>query len=208
MLVRTASLSRLLECEDMTSEDIMDRYWRKDGNIFSLLSRDCFIEVTWAELPGFPYAVLSYQWKQSWHSLVKFILLSHNRVHQPWMWIDIKCLDHMAKDKMTTVSRVDEIYFFAKEYHVMEIGSLVRGWVLYELSCVSESSLPPTFHLSTKDPALIMMVKEFFNTSGFDGSAFTTKSDVEFVRRKIIVRYGNVDNFNKKVIAILDQMFV
>ena len=114
----------------------------------------------------------------------------------------------MNPEKMITIKRSDEIYFHAKEYHLMEIGSLFRGWVLFELSSVAEAMLPPTIHLSTQDPAAIKVMKRFLSSTGFDGCEFTEETDREIVRKKIINRYGSVINFNEKIIAIVNKIFV
>jgi hypothetical protein len=207
MLVSTVSLSHLLR-KDFTSEDLLKTYWQREGNIYSVIPRDSFIEVKWADLPSTPYAVMSYQWQSKWGSIAEFILHSKKRVLQEFMWIDVLCLDQMSADKMTTIKRSDEIYFHAKEYHLMEIGSLFRGWVLFELSSVKETMLPPAIHLSTQDPAAIKAMKRFLRASGFDGCEFTEESDREIVKKKIINRYKSVAEFNLRIIAIVDKLFV
>jgi hypothetical protein len=198
----------LLKKADMTSNDLLKTFWQKEGSVYSVIPRDSFIEVKWADLPTIPYAVLSYQWQSKWGSIAEFILHSDNRVLQKYMWIDVLCLDQMSPDKMTTIKRSDEIYFHAKEYHLVEIGSLFRGWVLFELSSVKETMLPPSIHLTTQDPAAINVMKRFLRSSGFDGCEFTEDSDREVVQKKIIDRYGSVAEFNKKIIAIVDKIFV
>ena len=208
MLVKTASLRHLLEKKVMSSEDILETCWKKEGNIFSVIPPDSFIEVKWIDLPSTPYAVMSYQWQSKWGSIAECILLSDKRVKADYMWIDVLCLDQMSSDKMTTIKRSDEIYFNAKEYHLMEIGSLNRGWVLFELSSVNESMLPPAIHLTTQDPAGIKLMKQFLISSGFDGCNFTEESDREIVKKKIIDRYGSVAEFNLRIIAIVDKIFV
>ena len=208
MLVRTASLHSLLKKGDLTSEDLLKTYWQKDGNIYSVIPRDSFIMVKWADLPTTPYAVMSYQWQSKWGSIAEFILHSKKRVLQEYMWIDVLCLDQMSADKMTTIQRSDKIYFHAKEYHLMEIGSLLRGWVLFELSSVKETMLPPAIHLTTKDPAAIDMMKSFLRSSGFDGCQFTEELDREIVKKKIIDRYERVAEFDLRIIAIVDKIFV
>jgi hypothetical protein len=51
MLVRTASLRHLLRKKDMSSsEDLLETCWKKDGNIFSVIPPESFIEVKWADL--------------------------------------------------------------------------------------------------------------------------------------------------------------
>jgi len=208
MLVRTASLRYLLGKKDIASEDILETCWKKEGNVYSVIPPESFIEVKWTDLPSTPYAVMSYQWQSKWGSIAEFILLSDKRVLQEYMWIDVLCLDQMSSDKMTTIKRSDEIYFHAKEYHLMEIGSLFRGWVLFELSSVKESMLPPAIHLTTQDPAGINVMKQFLRSSGFDGCNFTEESDREIVKKKIIDRYGSVAEFNLRIIAIVDKIFV
>jgi hypothetical protein len=208
MLVSTVSLSHLLKKSAMTSEDLLKTYWQKEGNIYSVIPRDSFIEVKWADLPTTPYAVMSYQWQSKWGSVAEFILHSKNRVREDYMWIDVLCLDQMSTDKMITIQRSDEIYFNAKEYHLMEIGSLLRGWVLFELSSVKETMLPPAIHLTTQDPAAIDMMKSFLRSSGFDGCKFLEESDREIVKKKIIDRYKSVAEFNLRIIAIVDKIFV
>ena len=203
--MKTASLRLLLTRQNMTSEDILEKFWKTEGNIYSLLPRDCFKEVTWAELPTTAYAVLSYQWRQNWHSMVHFILMSEKRVIQDYMWIDCKCLDQLAKDKMTTINRSDEIYRNANAYHLIEVGSLFRGWVLFELASANQK---PIIHISTQDPAMIEMVKEQLAKTGFEGSKFKEESDRNFVRTKVVQRYGSVAIFNREIIAIVNRIFV
>ena len=51
MPTKTSSLARLLNREDiMTRNDILQLVWEKDGNIFSLLPKDCFVKRHWEVL--------------------------------------------------------------------------------------------------------------------------------------------------------------
>ena len=206
MLIKTASLRRLLEKDDMTSYQIKKAFWDRDGNIYALLPEDCFVRVTWDELPRYRYGVLSYMWGSPWHPLVHFILDSESGVLQPYMWVDIKCLDQLSKDKMKTIQRSDEIYHHAKEYHLMELGSLFRGWVLFELASVKPTMLPPITHYTTKDPVAIKMVLAHLRRTGFDGSEFTDEADRAVVKKKILDTYGSVEKFNEKIISIVDNI--
>ena len=211
MLVRTVSLVHLLKEKkgEMTSEDLLKTFWQKDGNLNSLIPPDNFKAVPWEDLADTPYAVMSYQWLSKWGPMVEFILLSTERVKADYMWIDVLCLDQMDPTKMTTIKRSDEIYNKAQEYHLMEIGSLFRGWVLFELSSVKETLLPPCTHLSnTQDPAGIKRMKGFLRSTGFDGCEFTEEADRAVVKKKIIDRYGSVPSFNKAIIAIVDKIFI
>jgi hypothetical protein len=174
-----------------------------------LISPDNFKAVQWEDLAATPYAVMSYQWLSKWGPMVEFILHSTTRVKADYMWIDVLCLDQMDPTKMTTIKRSDEIYYHAQEYHLMEIGSLFRGWVLFELSSVKETLLPPCTHLSnTQDPAGIKRMKGFLRSTGFDGCEFTEEADRAVVKKKIIDRYGSVPSFNQAIIAIVDEIFI
>ena len=208
MLVKTESLRLLLQHEDMSSEDILTIFWERDRNIFSLIPRENFKVCRWADLRDTPYGVMSYQWKSNWHAILRFILYSIDRVLEEYMWIDVFCLNQVNQSRMKTVRRSDEIYYHAKGYHLIEIGSLFRGWVLFELSSVSETLLPPKTHVATKDAALIDMAKHHLSTLGFHGCKFTEESDRKIVENKIIDKYGSVDAFNQKIIAIVNKVFV
>ena len=211
MLVSTVSLTNLLKEKkrEMSSEDILKTYWQKEGNLNALIPPESFKAVQWEDLAATPYAVMSYQWLSKWGPMVEFILLSAERVKADYMWIDVLCLDQMDPAKMTTIKRSDEIYYNAQEYHLMEIGSLFRGWVLFELSSVKETLLPPCTHLSnTQDRAGIEHMKDFLGTRGFDSCKFTEEADRAVVKKKILDRYGSVPSFNKAIIAIVDKIFI
>lgn len=204
MLVKTRSLERLRNV-NMTSVDILERFWRRNGNIYSLISQDNFREVAWADLPSTDYAVISYQWRQNWNSIVTYILDSNSPVRAKWMWIDCKCLDQMDPNKMTTISRSDEIYFHAKEYHLIEIDSLTRGWVLFELASVNVS-VRPVIHNSIEGPAARQLIRGHISRTGFAGSNFTVEPDREVVRNNIINRHGSVAIFERLISDILNRI--
>jgi hypothetical protein len=147
--------------------------------------------------------VISYQWTQQWHSMVKFLLFSKTKVRADWLWIDCLCLDQTDLNKMATISRSDEIYLNAKEYHLIEIGSLTRGWVLFELSSVV---LPPIVHISTQDPAGKELIKERISITGFEGSKFKVEADRDVVRTKIVSKYKSVPYFDKEIIKIVNRI--
>ena len=245
MLVKTASLAIfLMENGEMTSEDLKKIYWLEKGNLDELIPPENFKRVNWKDLATFPYAVMSYQWRSKWGPIVEFILYGTKRVKADYMWIDVLCLNQMDPEKMTTIERSDKIYENAQEYHLMEIGSLFRGWVLFELSSVKippstskktkisdgekasaagkkkdggekgeENEEPtqviPVIHLSnTQDPAGIDILKHFLRSRGFDSCKFTEETDRAVVKKKIIVRYGDVPSFNKAIVAIVDNIFI
>ena len=204
MLVSTVSLTNLLKKGELTSEDILKKYWQKEGNLNSLIPRTTS---KWSS--GRIWLPLPMQWLSKWGPMVEFILHSATRVKADYMWIDVLCLDQMDPAKMTTIKRSDEIYYHAQEYHLMEIGSLFRGWVLFELSSVKETLLPPCTHLSnTQDRAGVEIMKDFLRTRGFDSCKFTEEADRAVVKKKIIDRYGSVPSFNKAIIAIVDKIFI
>ena len=85
---------------------------------------------------------------------------------------------------MKTVLRADEIYYHAKAYHLMEIGSLGRGWVQFELCSVSKTNLPLKIHFTTRDAAIIDTAKKTLKKFGFDASEFTVEDDRAIVNRE------------------------
>ena len=52
------------------------------------------------------------------------------------------------------------------------------------------------------------MAKQFLCNTGFNGCKFTAESDREIVEKKIVDSYGSVDNFNLRIVAIVDRIFV
>ena len=209
MLVNTSKLSLLLAWEPMTSHDINSHFWMPSGNIFSIIPEvnndreRNFIEVTWEELPSIYYAVLSYQWGQDWHSILRHILYGPNPVRAEWIWIDSICLDQTDPRKMETIRRSDEIYSNAKEYHLIEMGALTRGWVLFELASVT---VQPIIHNSNiDDPTARGLIRDSVRR-GFEHSGFSVEDDRVVVREKIVRRYTSVADFNLQIRAIVDQI--
>ena len=119
------------------------------------------------------------------------------------MWVDSLCLDQTADDRMKTIRRSDEIYSNANEYHLMEIGSISRGWVHFELCSVP---LSPITHLTNNDPALIEMARQNLILAGFEGSHFTDEADRPFVLEKILNTYETVEEFNGIVNTIVNTI--
>ena len=146
----------------------------------SIPSED-FVMCKWEDLPGMSYAAMSYQWRSFWHH---FILLSSERVQEECIWLDVFCINQLDPGKMKTVLRADEIYYHAKAYHLMEIGSLGRGWVQFELCSISETNLPPKIHFTTRDPAIIDTAKKTLKKFGFDASEFTVEDDRAIVNHE------------------------
>eukprot|EP01036_Dinobryon_divergens_P025092 gene25092-33607_t len=68
--------------------------------------------------------------------------------------------------------------------------------------------MPPSIHLSTQDHGLIDMAKLSLRREGFNGCNFKEKSDREIVATKIVDRYGSIDEFNLRIIAIVNRIFV
>eukprot|EP01035_Chromulina_nebulosa_P023929 gene23929-31056_t len=89
------------------------------------------------------------------------------------------------------------------EYHLMELGSVFRGWILFELSSANEN-VHPIVHKTTVDRMLLCILKEEFHEKGFEGCEFSKPLDRELVQKKIIDKYGTIANFNKKVLTIID----
>jgi len=208
MLVNTASLKFLWDWVAMNSNQIKDFFWMVSGNIFSIIPKvnndgvSNFREVTWEELPSAYYAVLSYQWEQDWHSILRHIL-QLNPVTAEWIWVDSICLDQTDPRRMETIRRSDEIYSNANEYHLIEMGALTRGWIHFELA---SKTVPPIIHNSKiYDPAARNLIRDSVRR-GFEYSGFTVEDDRVEVRKKIVERYTSVANFNEVIIEFVNQI--
>ena len=202
MLLKKESLRPLLDQPDICSDIILKKCWIGQGSIFSLIPEHCFLPCTWSDLEGMEYAVLSYQWRTNWHAILNFIF-GPDGVKLDYIWIDVFCLNQLDGNRMKTIRRSDEIYYNAKEYHLMELGSVFRGWILFELSSANES-VHPIIHKTTADKMLMCILREEFEETGFEGCAFSKPLDRELVQKKIIDKYGTIANFNKKVLKIID----
>ncbi len=186
----------------MSSEIILDEFWMGRGNIFFLIPQDQFVQCSWSNLTKVKYAVLSYQWRNYWHAILKFIFDPRNGVKVEYIWIDVFCLNQLDGNRMTTIRRSDEIYYNAHEYHLIELGSVFRGWILFELASAREGILP-VVHTSNKDKKKLNILTNEFKENGFEGSNFSKKQDKEEVRKKIIEKHTSMKEFNEKVEKII-----
>ena len=210
MLIKAESLRVFLSSSHagLTSEKVLGKFWNREGSIFSLIPKSCFTMCQWSDLPHTEYGVFSYQWKTMLADIAKFTLGQDSSPHPmkaKYIWLDFACLNQLDGRRMSTIQRSDEIYYHAKEYHLMEVGSLSRGWVLFELSSVPKTLLPTT-HFTTSDANMINMAKATFKRSGFDGCKFSKETDRTLVRRKILEKYGDMQAFNSKIAAIVDTL--
>jgi hypothetical protein len=147
MLVRKEALLQALKMLKLNSEGINTNYWKVIGHIYDLIPRENnFIEVKFSALKFERYAVFSYQWKTPWDRLTCYINGQNNPMLCDWLWVDIICLDQNDTDKMQTIANSDLIYKNAKEYHIMEVSSLKRGWIVYEISSVQRTKVINSFN--------------------------------------------------------------
>ena len=204
MLIETESLRVFLSQFDLSSSTMLEEFWHRKGNIFDLIAKNRFKRCRWNDLPYTNYGVLSYQWISKWGRMADFIF-SASGLKSKYVWLDWACLNQLDGNRMATIQRSDEIYLHAKEYHLMEVGSLSRGWVLFELSSVPKNLLPVT-HFTTSDTNMLNMAKATFKRTGFDGCKFSKESDRTLVRRKILEKYGDMQAFNSKIAAIVDTL--
>lgn len=200
MLLKKESLRNLSLHENMSSEMILDEIWKGRGSIFSLIPADQFIRCPWSNLRKVKYAVLSYQWRTYWRKILQFIFHPVHGVKCEYIWIDAFCLNQLDGNRMTTIRRSDEIYSNAHEYHLIEVGSVFRGWVLFELASASQI---PQVHSSNTDEKLLKNLTHEFDNNGFEGSEFTQPLDKELVRKKIIEKHNTVKAFDVKVLEII-----
>ena len=205
MLVKKESLRVFLSL-DLSSDDVLEFVWKKKGNIFSLIpEKDFKKRCRWVDLPDEDYGITSYQWKSKLKVVVDFIL-GTDGVQSEWIWFDLLCLNQLNGNRMTTVKKSDEIYYHAKEYHLIEVGSLNRGWVLFELSSVKADVVPKT-HFIKADMKMLKMTKAFLKREGFEGSEFTKDSDKALVRGKILAKYNDdMTAFDARIAEIVDNL--
>ena len=146
MLVRKEALIQGLGKLRLNSEGIKAKYWQEKGNIYELIPKENnFKAVKFADLKALEYAAFSYQWVTCWDKLIRYITDPKNLVRCEWLWVDIICLNQNAEDKMKTINISDWIYQCAKEYHIMEVSSLNRGWIVFEISSVPRSMVIKTY---------------------------------------------------------------
>eukprot|EP01036_Dinobryon_divergens_P062039 gene62039-biopygen40581 len=105
---------------------------------------------------------------------------------------------------MTTIRRSDEIYHNAHEYHLIELGSVFKGWILFELAIAREGAMV-NVHTSAKDKKVVNNLLTKFKKYGFEGSEFIKPVDKELVRWKIIEKHNSVKEFDEKVVKIIDD---
>ena len=148
MLVRKEALLQALNMLNLNSEGINNKYWKERGNIYDLIPKENnFKQVKFSLLRDERYAVFSYQWKTPWDRLIFYINDLNNPMLCDWLWVDIICLDQNNKNKMRTIANnSDFIYKNAAEYHIMEVSSLKRGWIVYEISSVQRTKVINGFH--------------------------------------------------------------
>ena len=202
MLLKTKYLATLLNNPAMkaTSEAILDAVWKEQGSIFSLIPERHFLKCTWNDLKKKTYAVLSYQWRQKWDSILEKLL--DYGVEAEYIWIDIFCLNQLDGNRMTTIRKSGDIYYYANEYHLMELGSLFRGWILFELSSARKE---PKIHSSITTKKTLKKLKNEFREKGFEGCEFTKELDKDLVRGIIVEKYKSLDVFNDRVMKIIDK---
>lgn len=142
MLVRKEALIRGLCNLPLSSEGINIKYWKERGNIYDIIPRENnFKEVKFSFLRDERYAVLLYQWITPWNRLALYMNDVRNPLLCEWIWIDIICLDQNSENKMRTMINSDYIYKHASEYRIMEVSSLSRGWIVYELSNIQRTKV-------------------------------------------------------------------
>ena len=142
MLVRKEALLQALNMLNLNSEGINTKYWKERGNIYDLIPKENnFKQVKFSLLRDERYAVFSYQWKTPWDRLTFYINDLNNPMLCDWLWVDIICLDQNNKNKMRTIANSDLIYKNASEYHIMEVSSLKRGWIVFEISSVQRTKV-------------------------------------------------------------------
>ena len=199
VLLKTKSLESLRVYEDKNTDDIREDFSR-NNSIFSTLSQDSFQRFSWNELKSVKYATMSYTPLTKWKLLLDF-MFGINGIQTEFVFLDAFCLERPKKDldpdKVFRVLKI--VYAESSEHHIMEPGSLTRGWVWHDLSLVIQR-LRPTLHSSTIDTALIEMLTKKIKAKGFDFGIFSAPTEKDKVWNSIIDRWTTIEDFNKRVV--------
>ena len=198
--MKTQSLESLrVVYADKSTDEIRDEFSR-NHSIFSTLSQDSFQWFSWDMLKSVKYATTSYTPSTKLDLLLEFIF-GINGIQYDFVFLDAFCLDRPKKDLDSdkVFSALRNIYAGSSEHHIMEPGSLMRGWVWHDLSFVI-GTLRPTLHSSTIDTALIAMLIKNIKANGFKTGKFSLPTDEEKVRNSIIDRWTTIEDFNQRVV--------
>ena len=199
MLLKTESLRNLFAYGDKSTSEIVAEF-AKNNSMFSTLPQDSFQRFSWSELQHVKYATLSYTSSTKWTTLLEFVF-GINGVESEFLLFDEFCLGGSKKglDSKKVFSALSKLMASSSEHHIMEPGSLLKGWTWHNLSLLSPI-VRPILHSSTIDIPLIEMLMDNIKSSGFDCAEFTVPEDRDKVNSSIIERWGTIDAFNSRVL--------
>lgn len=197
MLVKTQSLKNLIQYGDKSLAEIISDF--SPGNtIFSVLSQDCFQRYSWSEIKRVKYATMNCMTSTKWSTLLDFIF-GINGIQSEFVFIDAFCLRGSMKKEDKLLPALVKIFESSSEHHIMEPGSLLKGWTWHDFSLLSRI-IRPTLHSSTIDIPLNEMLIDNIKASGFDFADFSVPEDRDKVRGSIMERWGSMENFNTRIL--------
>ena len=179
MLLKTESLKTLFPYGDKSTSEIKEI---QNAKMFPNLSQDSIQRFSWAEIKRVKYATMNYNSSTKWSTLLEFIF-GINGIQAEFVFIDAFCLPGSIKDlnREEVLSALSKLFAGSSEHHIMEPGSLLKGWTWYDLSQL-DRTIRPTLHSSTIDFPLNEMLIENITTSGFEFVDFSVPEDRDIVR--------------------------
>eukprot|EP01036_Dinobryon_divergens_P030726 gene30726-40013_t len=135
-------------------------------------------------------------WKERGH-IYDLIPLENNNFKE--ILIDIICLDQNSANKMRTLTNSDLIYKNASEYHIMEVSSLSRGWVVYEMSNMQRTKVP-IFH--DNDPFSVKKLNDIIDRAVGEGFRFmklSNEGDRQHVVQAVLNNFGSFEGFIERL---------
>ena len=200
MLLKTKSLRVLFEHGPKSTSEIVETF-SKNNSLFSIFSQDSFQRFSWYDLQHIKYSTVNYTSSTKWTTLLDFIF-GINGIQSDFVFWDAFCFGGSKRDldgdKM--LSTVSKLIASSSEHHIMESGSVMKGWTWHDLSLLSHI-VRPTLHSSTVDAPLNEMLLDNITASGFEFADFTVPEDRDKVRSSIIGRWGTVEAFNRRVLG-------
>lgn len=203
VLIKTNSLKVLFEYGDKSISEILADLSSKNDSIISVLPQDSFQRFSWSEIRNTKtkYATLNYLSSTKLTTLLEFIF-GINGIQSEFVFMDAFCFGGSKKkdlDSDKVLSAISKLLTSSSEHHIMEPGTLMKGWIWHDLSLLSPI-IRPTLHSSTIDVPLIDMLMDNIRASGFDCAEFTVPEDKEKVQNSILGRWGTMDAFNQRVL--------
>ncbi|KAL1525194.1 hypothetical protein AB1Y20_020064 [Prymnesium parvum] len=224
LLLRTDALLKKTSELSLTSDQVNEKYWQKQGSVSGIFRDEDFKAVKLVDISAEDYAVLSYPWNGSiWSDMARVL---KTRLRAEFVWIDIFCLNQTKVDKIQTIREAASIYADASEYHFLGARCLNRGWCMYELAAAvsPQLCLSADFGTNCRTYAVEMefldkQKREAAKRTGsgskkvqdilavlsprFDECQFSVEADRAIVQKFVEEQYTSLEKFNEQIAKLL-----